>query len=84
MNLQALGTALDSIGIEPRVVALGSRDEQCWCVHAAGDGAGWVVYWMERGQRNHLVALPDESSACEYLLGKLAYSQLIAGRLGLR
>lgn len=83
MNLQGLGTALDDIGIEPLVVALGSRDEQCWCIHGTPEGP-WQVYWMERGQKNHLVELPDENAACELLLGKLTYSQLIAGKLARR
>ncbi|OLR90976.1 hypothetical protein [Actinokineospora bangkokensis] len=83
MNLRALGTALDDIGLEPGVVALGGRDEQCWCIHGTPAGV-WQVYWMERGQKNHLVELPDESSACELLLGKLTYSQLIAGVVGKR
>jgi hypothetical protein len=80
VNLQALGTALDAMGIEPRVVALGARDEQCWCVLPDADGV-WEVYWLERGQKNHLVRLPTEDAACELLLGKLAYSELVAGRL---
>lgn len=81
MNLRSLGTALDAIALEPGVVALGSRDEQCWCIHPDKDGTGWEVYWMERGQKNHLVRLPNESAACELLLGKLTESQLIAGKL---
>lgn len=80
MNLQSLGTALDRLGIEPRGVALGARDEQCWCILPDAEGV-WEVYWMERGQKNHLVRLPNESSACELLLGKLAFGELIGGRV---
>lgn len=79
MNLRALGTALESLGIDAGVVALGARDERCWCVLPDADGV-WEVYWLERGQKNHLVRLPTEDAACELLLGKLAYSEMVAGR----
>ena len=80
MNLQALGTALEAIGMEMDAVVLGGWDEQCWCIHESETGE-WLVYWRERGQQNRLTVLPNENAACELLLGKLTYSKLIAGAL---
>jgi hypothetical protein len=40
------------------------------------------VYWYERGNKNGLVRLASESDACFQLLGRLSYSQLLAGTIG--
>jgi hypothetical protein len=78
LNLTELANALDQIGISRQVLALGGSAEYAWCVEQAGDGA-WEVYWMERGNKNNLVRLPTEDAACLVLLGRLTYSQLLAG-----
>lgn len=44
----------------------------------------WEVYWYERGTKNQLVRLTTESDACFQLLGRLTYSQLLAGAIGLK
>jgi len=80
VNLVELADALERIGISPEVVALGGHAEYCWCVEQAQDGA-WEVFWRERGNKNNLVRLPTEEAACLQLLGRLTYSQLLAGAI---
>jgi len=80
MILDELAEALELIGIRHEVVALGSHAEMTWCVEQAGDGA-WEVYWRERGSKIELVRVGSESAACAQLLGRLTYSQLLAGAI---
>ena len=80
MNVVELADALGRIGISPEVVALGGHAEYCWCVEQAQDGA-WEVFWQERGNKNNLVRLATEEEACFQLLGRLTYSQLLAGAI---
>ena len=81
MNLTELARALALIGIAPEVLALGGHADYSWCVEQASHGA-WEVYWYERGNKNGLVRLASESDACFQLLGRLSYSQLLAGAIG--
>ena len=83
MNLNELANALELIGIRSEVVALGNHTEMRWCVEQADDGV-WEVYWRERGNKIELVRVANESAACTQLLGRLAYSQLLAGAIGRR
>ena len=83
MNLNELGQALAKIGISRQVLALGGQADYSWCVEPGTDGM-WEVYWYERGTKNGLVRLPTESDACLQLLGRLTYSQLLAGAIELR
>jgi hypothetical protein len=78
VNLAELADALDRIGISRQLFVLGGDAEYAWCVEQAPDGA-WEVFWMERGNKNNLVRLPTEEAACYFLLGRLTYSQLLAG-----
>lgn len=80
MNLNELARALDKIGIAPDVLALGGRAELCWCVAQSDDGR-WETYWYERGSKNGRAQFESESDACFQLLGRLTYSQLLAGAL---
>jgi len=83
VNLNELAKLLATIGIAPEVLALGGRADYSWCVEETSDGA-WEVYWYERGNKNGLVRLDTESEACFQLLGRLSYSQLLAGAIGPR
>ena len=78
MNLRELADALILIGIRSDFLALGGSAEMAWCVKQADDGA-WEIYWLERGNKHELSRLQTESQACFYLLGRLTYSQLLAG-----
>lgn len=80
MNVNELGRTLEKIGISKQVLALGGRAEYSWCVEPSPDGM-WEVYWYERGNKEGLVRLATESDACFQLLGRLAYSQLLAGAI---
>ena len=81
MNLTELARALALIGIAPEVLALGGHADYSWCVEQASDGT-WEGYWYERGNKNGIVRLASESDACFQLLGRLSYSQLLAGAIG--
>ncbi|HEU5474960.1 MAG TPA: hypothetical protein VFV67_30320 [Actinophytocola sp.] len=80
MNLAELADAVARIGVPSELVVLGGHAEYCWCVEQAEDGA-WEVFWQERGNKNNLVRLPTEDTACHQLLGRLTYSQLLAGAI---
>lgn len=79
MNVTELGKALAAIGIPDRLLAIGGQAEYSWCIERSADGM-WEVYWYEHGNKNGLVRLSNESEACYQLLGRLTYSQLLAGR----
>lgn len=82
MQLVELAKALALIGIPADVLSLGGQAENSWCINRAADGT-WQVFWMERGSRIDLVSLRTESDACFQLLGRLAYTQIAGGAIGL-
>lgn len=83
MNLAELDRALAAIGVSTQLVALGGRADLAWCVESARDGT-WEVFWYERGNKTGLVCLNTEHEACFQLLGRLTYSQLLAGAIGIQ
>jgi hypothetical protein len=78
VNREELKEAAAEIGIENTLVAIRGYAEYAWCVVQAGDGA-WEVFWGERGNKNELERFSSEHQACCYLLGRLTYSQILAG-----
>jgi hypothetical protein len=78
VNVQELESAVAAIGVPARLVAAGGRAQFSWSVEQAEDGA-WEVYWLERGDKNDLERFTTEHQACAYLLGRLTYSQILAG-----
>lgn len=80
MNLQELGRALGVIGIDPRMVALGGRADLSGCIERTNDEV-WEVFWYERGKENNPSRLTTETQACFELLGRLPYSQILAGAI---
>lgn len=78
MNTQELMSAVAEIGISERLVIVNDTAEYAWCVVEADDGA-WEVFWMERGNKGDLQRFANEDQACGYLLGRLTYSQILAG-----
>jgi hypothetical protein len=78
VNSQELISAASRIGIPDRLVIVGDTAEFAWCVTEAEDGA-WEVYWMERGNKGDLERFANENQACTYMLGRLAYTQVLAG-----
>lgn len=81
MNLAELANALGRIGIQPELYVLGGYAEQAWCVEQSAEDGAWEVYWRERGNKLELARLATEEQACNQLLGRLTYSQLLAGVL---
>ena len=79
MNTDELASAIKRIGIPEMMVVAGGFAEYAWCVDRdEGDGA-WEVYYLERGDKNYLQRFADEDQACCYMLGRLTYSQILAG-----
>jgi hypothetical protein len=78
VNCDELTSAIDAIGISDRLVAVRDHAEYAWCVVRSDDGA-WEVFWGERGNKNDLETFASEHQACAYLLGRLTYSQILAG-----
>jgi hypothetical protein len=78
VNREELKDAVAEIGIEDNLVAIRGYAENAFCVVEAEDGA-WEVFWGERGNKNGLERFSSEHQACNYLLGRLTYSQILAG-----
>jgi hypothetical protein len=81
MNVVELAKALDQIGIPAEVLSLGGSAENSWCIVQASEGK-WEVFWMERGNKIDLTCCATEVDACFRLLGRLAYTQIAAGAIG--
>lgn len=78
MDREELKSAIAEIGISDRLVAVEGYAEYAWCVVEGEDGA-WEVFWGERGNKGDLETFSSEHQACSYLLGRLTYSQILAG-----
>ena len=77
MTIEKLKTAVAAIGFPEEALALGGHAEQAYCLEQDPDGK-WEAYWRERGRKHELKRFDDEEAACYYMLGKLAYTQLIS------
>jgi hypothetical protein len=78
VNRAELKSAVDEIGIADDLVAVRGYAEYAWCVVESEDGH-WEVFWGERGNKTELEVFSSENQACNYLLGRLTYSQILAG-----
>lgn len=78
MNASELAASLPLLGIPDRMVVAGGSAEFAVCVDEAEDSC-WEIYYLERGQKNDLMRFSSEQQACCYLLGRLSYSQILAG-----
>jgi hypothetical protein len=78
VNVEELKSAIAAIGISDRLVAVKGYAEYAFCVVRSGEGT-WEVFWGERGNKNELETFSSERQACTYLLGRLTYSQILAG-----
>jgi hypothetical protein len=78
VNAEELESAIVRIGIPDRTVAVNGWAENAWCVARDEDGM-WEVYWRERGNKIELERFASENQACSYMLGRLTYSQILAG-----
>ena len=99
MNLESLASWLDAIGVPHEVISIGKEADNTWCVlrteqvqPAAQPGdpqpaeqtvVTWEVFWREHGIRYDWARFTNEQVACHYLFGRLAWSQVARGAVGL-
>lgn len=86
MNVETLPEWLTKIGVPDDVVSLGEEADQRWCLLADVDAEtdvvnGYEVFWQEQGNRYDWARFTDESVACHYLFGRLAWAQVARGSL---
>lgn len=79
MNVESLPEWLRKIGVPDDVVSLGEEAEGRWCLLV--DDKGYEVFWQEQGNRYDWARFDDESVACHYLFGRLAWAQVARGSL---
>ncbi|MEU7478897.1 hypothetical protein AB0A63_23125 [Lentzea sp. NPDC042327] len=78
MNVETLPEWLTRIGVPDDVVSIGEEADQRWCVLTED---GYEVFWQEQGNRYDWARFDDESVACHYLFGRLAWAQVARGTL---
>ncbi|WP_033293251.1 hypothetical protein [Amycolatopsis jejuensis] len=81
MNTQSVRKWLDVIGVPEEVVSIGREADNTWCLQPTADG-GWEVFWREQGNRYDWAAFTSEQVACHYLFGRLTWSQVVRGAVG--
>ena len=79
MNVETLPEWLTKIGVPDDVVSIGEEADQRWCLLT--DDNGYEVFWQEQGNRYDWARFDDESVACHYLFGRLAWAQVARGSL---
>ncbi|WP_028851170.1 hypothetical protein [Thermocrispum municipale] len=95
MNMESLPSWLDAIGVPLEVISIGKEADNTWCllrtdrvVEDEQSGvektvAAWEVFWREQGNRYDWASFTNEQVACHYLFGRLAWSQVARGAVGL-
>jgi hypothetical protein len=88
MNAESIIQWLYAIGVPAEVLSVGAEADQAWCLvrddQPAEDGTvGWEVFWREQGNRYDWARFTNEQVACHYLFGRLAWSQVARGAVGL-
>lgn len=80
MTTRELLALLAYIGLPATTVVVGGPADDHHCLQQLDDG-GWEVYFFDRGTKVKRVVLPDENTACTYLFGQLALSQVMSRQL---
>lgn len=73
MSVQLLEQYLSDLGFTPGSYSIGepaADQDSIWCV--VDDGAGWTVFYSERGSRWDEERFGSEKVACMYMLGLFA------------
>lgn len=87
MNMESVVRWLETIGVPREVVSVGAEADNAWCVlrvDESEEGAPvWEVFWREQGNRYDWARFSNEQVACHYLFGRLAWSQVARGAVGL-
>jgi hypothetical protein len=81
VNAESIVRWLGALGVPPEVVSVGAEADNAWCVLRAED-ATWEVFWREQGNRYDWARFTNEQVACHYLFGRLAWSQVARGAVG--
>ena len=80
MNVESLPEWLIRIGVPDDVVSIGEEADQRWCL-ITDENDKHEVFWQEQGNRYDWARFDDESVACHYLFGRLAWAQVARGSL---
>ena len=88
MNTDSIVRWLEALGVPGEVVSVGVEADNAWCLlrvaDPAEDGAAtWEVFWREQGNRYDWARFTNEQVACHYLFGRLAWSQVARGAVGI-
>ncbi|UZJ25512.1 hypothetical protein RHODO2019_03315 [Rhodococcus antarcticus] len=93
MDAEGVRGLVRALGVPDALVSVGEEVDGTWCLvptpldelgMATVEGEPWEVFWREHGDRFDWVRFTDERTACWYLLGRLAHSQLLRGSLTAR
>ncbi|PPK69775.1 hypothetical protein V5P93_006584 [Actinokineospora auranticolor] len=80
MNAETVLGYLAAVGIPAGVVSVGAEADNAWCL--VRDESGWEVFWREQGNRYDWARFDNEQVACHYLFGRLTWSQVVRGAVG--
>lgn len=87
MNSESIVRWLEALGVPPEVVSVGAEADNTWCLVRAEDvgeaSPAWEVFWREQGNRYDWARFTNEQVACHYLFGRMAWSQVARGVVGL-
>jgi hypothetical protein len=80
---------VSALGVSSDALSIGAELDDRWCLLSLADPDGsdaivWEVFWRQQGDRFDWARFTDEQVACYYLLGRLAYGQLVLGELQTR
>ena len=84
MNAESVVELLAAVGVPAGVVSIGVEADNTWCLVADTDreNPGWEVFWREQGNRYDWARFTSEQVACHYLFGRLTWSQVVRGVVG--
>ncbi|SDD20612.1 hypothetical protein [Actinokineospora iranica] len=84
MNAGTIVELLAQVGIPSEVVSVGVEADNTWCLlhDTDGESPGWEVFWREQGNRYDWARFTNEQVACHYLFGRLTWSQVMRGAVG--
>ncbi|MBM7770081.1 hypothetical protein JOD54_000285 [Actinokineospora baliensis] len=82
MNTESIVGLLASIGMPADVVSIGEEADNTWCLLHHPEHGSWEVFWREQGNRYDWASFNNEQVACHYLFGRLAWSQVVRGAIG--
>ncbi|EWC59436.1 hypothetical protein UO65_5297 [Actinokineospora spheciospongiae] len=84
MNAESVVELLAAVGVPAGVVSVGVEADNTWCLVADPDPEtpGWEVFWREQGNRYDWARFTSEQVACHYLFGRLTWSQVVRGVVG--